>query len=196
MFDIDILGPVAVRYSSKANEPLADIMNGIHDGWIDIMKETISTTTPRTIKQVEYIGGYQSFASFNKNLPIFNRISVTVEESLETDKDNNNNKKNNNTVVIRIPETIDEKQLPEGDQWRSFLIHCYQFNSQQQQQEEKNQLQLPQPQQGSFWTALLTASHIVQNKKWTTNLAKQLFDPRPGKSFIYSIFQSFVYYRE
>ncbi len=40
-------GPVAVKYSKIVNEPVADILNGIHDGWVAALLKTDAYKDPK-----------------------------------------------------------------------------------------------------------------------------------------------------
>lgn len=54
-------GPVSLRYSRTVDEPVADILNGIHEGWVKrLLAEKPHNASPDSIPSVEYIGGRAS----------------------------------------------------------------------------------------------------------------------------------------
>jgi len=99
-------GPVAVRYTTQANEPIADILGGINGGIIDALKTRYPDLND--IPKVEYLGGPKIGNVSMKDLPgVQLRINTTgVEEGhLRT--------------TLEIPSNIE--QLPDGAKWREYL---------------------------------------------------------------------------
>lgn len=78
-------GPVAAQFTNKVDEPVADILNGIHDGHIAKLLKDQYNSNESSIPVVEYFGGedpvsvkFESIESGNK---------VTYLASNETDED-------------------------------------------------------------------------------------------------------------
>lgn len=98
-------GPVAVRYTTKANEPIGEILGGINDGMIEVLKARYPNL--EAIPQVEYLGGPKIEKIGGRDLP---GVEIRVHPS-ETEG------------VVRttaeIPAGIET--LPEGKKWREFL---------------------------------------------------------------------------
>lgn len=58
-------GPVSVRASTKVNEPIKDIMDGIHNGQIDYLLEKFYNNDTTSIPVVDYFGGADPVVSQN-----------------------------------------------------------------------------------------------------------------------------------
>eukprot|EP01119_Soliformovum_irregulare_P010017 TRINITY_DN2425_c0_g2_i3.p1 TRINITY_DN2425_c0_g2~~TRINITY_DN2425_c0_g2_i3.p1 ORF type:complete len:3502 (-),score=1233.34 TRINITY_DN2425_c0_g2_i3:1297-11802(-) len=63
-------GPLAVRYSSKVDEPLKDIMNGIHQGWIDILQTDTSPVTKLTSSKPQVPQAIKTWTSQDKETQV------------------------------------------------------------------------------------------------------------------------------
>ncbi|KAJ2836123.1 fatty acid synthase alpha subunit Lsd1, partial [Coemansia erecta] len=59
-------GPVAVRYSTRANEPVKDILDGIYHGQIAKLLEQQYDNEQSRVSDIEYLGGGENLLLGNK----------------------------------------------------------------------------------------------------------------------------------
>ena len=71
-------GPMAVRFCTKVNEPVADILDGIHDGWIALLKAA-KPETARSIPTIEYLSTPVPARVLNGFAAVERSVSVKVE---------------------------------------------------------------------------------------------------------------------
>lgn len=158
-------GPLAVRYCTKVNEPVADILNGIHDGWIDLLLKSNPT---KQFPKIEYLSPPVP-AHIIKSFPAIER-SVDITVQTETEASKGGDKTAPPTVVskvtIRLPK--EKNQLPDRSIWYEWL--CAGKNS--------------------WWRALLTSPHVVQGKKYITNPFIRLLEPAVGQRYEIRAIQS------
>ncbi|KAG6574452.1 putative fatty acid synthase subunit alpha [Phytophthora cinnamomi] len=126
-------GPVAVRYSTVVDEPVADILEGINTGFVNIVKESgaIAAAPVVAAKQTVDIAG----------------VEVT-----ETD----------GSVEVSIP--TEESAVPSADEWLAALAASV---------SDKEWLQ-----------ALISSTHVVEEKKWLVNPVRQLLVPQAGQKYV------------
>ncbi|KAK9765807.1 fatty acid synthase alpha subunit Lsd1 [Basidiobolus ranarum] len=91
-------GPVAVRYSTKVNEPIKEMLDNIHEGHISALKERYYNNDDSLIPEVEYLGGSPILTQ-----PALKDVKVSV-------KDN-----------VKIFETPDSGALPPVDEWLELI---------------------------------------------------------------------------
>ncbi|KAG6574454.1 holo-[acyl-carrier-protein] synthase [Phytophthora cinnamomi] len=126
-------GPVAVRYSTVVDEPVADILEGINTGFVNVVKESgaIAAAPVVAAKQTVDIAG----------------VEVT-----ETD----------GSVEVSIP--TEESAVPSADEWLAALAASV---------SDKEWLQ-----------ALISSTHVVEEKKWLANPVRQLLVPQAGQKYV------------
>lgn len=152
-------GPLSVKYSNKVNEPIADILNGIHDGWIELMKKEQPKLTSN-YSEVEFIGDinpqfsrlFNSFSTGFQTCPFqYIQFSHKIIEPTKT------NPTQQTVVSLNLPK--ESVLLPDSKAWKWWLT------------QGKN----------PFWRALLTCDYVVCGKKWIANTVGTLFNPRPSQ---------------
>ncbi|KAJ2824964.1 fatty acid synthase alpha subunit Lsd1, partial [Coemansia erecta] len=129
-------GPVAVRYSTKANEPVKDILDTIYHGQIAALLERYYQGDEANVPRV----GYLSNASETPAVPAHVRVETTETERVYT-----------------LPERA--SQLPETEAWLETLAGG----------------------ELSWLRALLTTPVVVQDRTYTSNMAKRVLRPRVGQ---------------
>ncbi|KAF9311477.1 3-oxoacyl-[acyl-carrier-protein] synthase [Podila horticola] len=98
-------GPAAVRYATKVDEPVKDILDGIFHSHIASLKERYYNNDDASIPQVEYFGGKPGrFESATK------AISPLVKVSTDTE----------GRVALVETSTL-ESSLPQTEDWLEFL---------------------------------------------------------------------------
>lgn len=147
-------GPLAVRYCTKVNEPIADIVNGIHDGWVDIITKTNSK---QPIREIEYLSPPVPSSTISAFASVERSVKISMEA--EPPKKGEENKVTAVKVTIRLPH--DKNQLPNTSVWYEWL--CAGKNS--------------------WWRALLTSPHIVQGKKYVANPFIRLLEPAVNQRY-------------
>ncbi|KAF4131937.1 4'-phosphopantetheinyl transferase domain-containing protein [Phytophthora infestans] len=126
-------GPVAVRYSTVVDEPVADILNGIATGFENVVKESgaVAAATAASAKQTV------NFAN----------VEVTESEG---------------RVELSISE--EESTVPSADEWLASLAASV---------SDKEWL-----------NALISSTHVVEEKKWLANPVRQLLVPQAGQKYV------------
>ncbi|EGZ23948.1 hypothetical protein PHYSODRAFT_556584 [Phytophthora sojae] len=126
-------GPVAVRYSTVVNEPVADILGGINTGFINVVKESgaIAAAPVAAVKQTVDIAGVE-----------VTEIDDSVEVSISTE----------------------ESAVPSADEWLAALAASV---------SDKDWLK-----------ALISSTHVVEEKKWLANPVRQLLVPQVGQKYV------------
>ncbi|KAJ1802511.1 hypothetical protein LPJ75_006164, partial [Coemansia sp. RSA 2598] len=80
-------GPVAVRYSTKANEPVKDILDGIYHGQIAKLLERLHGGEQDRISSVEYLGGGLALSDRSLAEPAEAELPATEIHVLAVPKD-------------------------------------------------------------------------------------------------------------
>ncbi|KAK9670974.1 fatty acid synthase alpha subunit Lsd1 [Basidiobolus ranarum] len=91
-------GPVAVRYSTKVNEPIKEMLDNIHEGHIQALKERYYDNDDSLIPEIEYLGGGPIIPQ-----PTLKDIKVTVKEN------------------SKIFETSENGALPPVNEWLELI---------------------------------------------------------------------------
>jgi hypothetical protein len=110
---------VAVRHSLKVNEPVAEILNGIHDGWVGYL-------------QVEKTGEISlRFSSFGKILKCFSAVPVEYvggrpipfldhsKNGMKNVEISENSKENSKILIAKMPK--EQNLLPPAEKWIDWL---------------------------------------------------------------------------
>ncbi|KAG0363748.1 3-oxoacyl-[acyl-carrier-protein] synthase [Podila minutissima] len=98
-------GPTAVRYATKVDEPVKDILDGIFHSHIASLKERYYNNNDASIPQVEYFGGKPGrFESATKAISPLVKISTDAE----------------GRVALVETSTL-ESSLPQTEDWLEFL---------------------------------------------------------------------------
>ncbi|KAG0090509.1 3-oxoacyl-[acyl-carrier-protein] synthase [Podila epicladia] len=98
-------GPTAVRYATKVDEPVKDILDGIFHSHITSLKERYYNNDDASIPQVEYFGGKPGrFESATKVISPLVKISTDAE----------------GRVALVETSTL-ESSLPQTEDWLEFL---------------------------------------------------------------------------
>jgi len=144
-------GPVAVKYSKIVNEPVADILNGIHDGWVQFLLHTEQYKDQKAIETVEYVGDpglngavNVSSAATTPRVKMSTLTRPAAAEGLPA------------VAVQQISLPAEERSLPDKDSWLQWLARD----------------------RRSWWRALLMSAHIVCEKRFEANFVRKLFEPR------------------
>ncbi|RAW22304.1 Fatty acid synthase subunit beta, partial [Phytophthora cactorum] len=126
-------GPVAVRYSTVVDEPVADILNGIATGFANVVKESgaVAAVTAAPVKQTVDIAN----------------VEVTENED---------------SVEVSI--SAEESAMPSADEWLASLAASV---------SDKDWL-----------NALVSSTHVVEEKKWLANPVRQLLVPQAGQKYL------------
>ncbi|GMF26214.1 unnamed protein product [Phytophthora lilii] len=126
-------GPVAVRYSTVVDEPVADILGGIANGFAKVVKESgaIAAAAVGATKQTVSLAG----------------VEVTEgEESVE------------------VSLSTEESAVPSADEWLAALASSV---------SDKEWL-----------NALISSTHVVEEKKWLANPVRELLVPQVGQKYV------------
>ncbi|KAF9215697.1 3-oxoacyl-[acyl-carrier-protein] synthase [Podila verticillata] len=98
-------GPAAVRYATKVDEPVKDILDGIFHSHIASLKERYYNNDDANIPQVEYFGGKPGrFESATKAISPLVKVSTDAE----------------GRVALVETSTL-ESSLPQSEDWLEFL---------------------------------------------------------------------------
>lgn len=153
-------GPLAVRYSARVNEPVADILNGIHSGWIDLFaKETganinVCPTVENVVVDFEF--NRDSHAS---NVPDSSSLDSQARATLPFVRVTQEVKEGERVLYFNLPH--DPSQLPTAESLLDWLTtHTT----------------------SSWWRSALTVPFIVHEKRRRRNVIPALFAPRPGQT--------------
>lgn len=95
-------GPLAVKHSKIVNEPVADILNGIHDGWINSLLDLTYRGDSDTIPTVD------NLVPFIKSSPL----------SLKTPSGVKSGEKDFTTTIF-LPDEFE--LLPNKDEWMAYI---------------------------------------------------------------------------
>ncbi|KAH0244103.1 beta subunit of fatty acid synthase, partial [Aureobasidium melanogenum] len=95
-------GPMAVKYSTKVDEPIKEILDGVHEGHIKYLLQDIYGGDESKIPVVEYFGGKLLEASDEIDVE-----GLTVSEL-------------NNKIIYRLSASP-SAALPKPDSWMSLL---------------------------------------------------------------------------
>ncbi|RLN89483.1 hypothetical protein BBJ28_00024947, partial [Nothophytophthora sp. Chile5] len=126
-------GPVAVRYSTVVDEPVAEILGNIAEGFVEVVKKAghvAVAIAPKAQQTVDIAG-----------------LAVTQSEG---------------SVEVVMP--TDESALPSSDEWLAALASLV---------GDKDWLH-----------ALISSTHVVEEKKWLTNPVRQLLVPQVGQKYV------------
>ncbi|OWZ18416.1 Fatty acid synthase subunit alpha, partial [Phytophthora megakarya] len=126
-------GPVAVRYSTVVDEPVADILGGIATGFAKVVKESGAVATVASVSTTQSVD--------------ITGVKVTESEG---------------SVEVSIP--TDEDAVPSADEWLAALAASV---------SDKEWL-----------NALITSTHVVEEKKWLANPVRQLLVPQVGQKYV------------
>ena len=96
-------GPVAVKYSTKIDEPIKDILDGIHETHIKLLLKNVYRGDPKKIPVIEYFGGQ----------PIAELEDIDKVEGL-------NIKEEENKVTYHLPPSSSHA-LPDPESWYQLL---------------------------------------------------------------------------
>ncbi|BFZ59217.1 beta subunit of fatty acid synthetase [Saitoella coloradoensis] len=96
-------GPMAVKWASKVDEPIAEILDGVHDGHIKSLKELYYNNDESKIPTVEYFGG----AVIEEVEQELNDFFTTKEEAGKT--------------IYNLSASSTNGALPEAKKWLELL---------------------------------------------------------------------------
>ncbi|KAF8473168.1 fatty acid synthase beta subunit dehydratase [Kalaharituber pfeilii] len=96
-------GPVAVKYSTKIDEPVKDILDGIHETHIKMLLQDVYGADPEKIPIIEYLGGQ----------PIVELDDIEKVEGLTIIEEENK-------VTYRLSSTPSQV-LPDAESWYQLL---------------------------------------------------------------------------
>ncbi|PVV05312.1 hypothetical protein BB560_000171 [Smittium megazygosporum] len=128
-------GPVAVKYSDKANVPAADILGNIYEGQIDALVQRYYNGDKSLVPTVEYLGAQPR--------RVVEKKGSFVDVRLLTD-----------SRVYNLPAR--HRQLPEDDVWLESLAGD----------------------KPSWLRALIMSDIVIQGKKFTRNMFRNVLRPR------------------
>lgn len=104
-------GPMAVRYSNKVNEPVADILNGIHNGWVEILAKngTDLSTVAATVENM-------AFPPLAASVPV---PALTLKTPGTVERVIDGKKVTLKSLVVSLPH--EPAALPDADELRHWL---------------------------------------------------------------------------
>ncbi len=146
-------GPLAVKHSRKVNEPIADVLNGIHDTWVSFLQGTESH-----LHTAEYLSTPVPEAILSAFPNLARNLKIELLEKLQKDEKSQSVK---SAQLISVTLPSEKKNLPEPEVWFEWLSGG----------------------QNSWWRALLTSPHIVQGKKYVDNAFKRLLNPSVNQKY-------------
>jgi fatty acid synthase subunit beta len=146
-------GPVAVKYSTVANEPICDIMSDVHDGHVRMLMEEENAKSDAQFKipEVDFVGDLLPWRSdlVRARAADLSSYGATAVEAAGGGQ----------LVTVTMPAADDEDEIPEAAQWIDQMASIH-----------------------SGWLcAALRASHVVKGKLWHANPMPQLLRPRCGQ---------------
>eukprot|EP00002_Diphylleia_rotans_P033397 TRINITY_DN709_c0_g1_i3.p1 TRINITY_DN709_c0_g1~~TRINITY_DN709_c0_g1_i3.p1 ORF type:complete len:4344 (-),score=1082.54 TRINITY_DN709_c0_g1_i3:153-13184(-) len=103
-------GPLAVRYSVKANEPVGSILDGIHQGFIDKLQADLQQKGVTDVQVVEYLGASSLNVVSNDDLSkaCQGHVTITVKSDEKAE-----------TTRVVLPDN--EAYLPDSNVWADWL---------------------------------------------------------------------------
>eukprot|EP00004_Rigifila_ramosa_P027693 TRINITY_DN910_c0_g1_i1.p1 TRINITY_DN910_c0_g1~~TRINITY_DN910_c0_g1_i1.p1 ORF type:complete len:2842 (-),score=503.53 TRINITY_DN910_c0_g1_i1:4431-12935(-) len=175
-------GPLAVRFATKANEPVGDILNSIHDGYI---AKLLPGHKDKPIPVVEYIGGPAlrvvekaelKGVSIEELSPNATSPSVPISNTGPRVLRSKGRKSFSRSDAHEELNAVLSSSIPAGG--RSIVAEI--VAGVDGMPDVETWLQWLSGPVQSWWRALLVSPHVVQHKRQVENTVSRLFRPRPG----------------
>jgi fatty acid synthase subunit beta len=146
-------GPMAVRYSTRVNEPVADILNGIHSGWVNTMVAATGT-------ELSQLPTVDNLVAGGLNPSVSETLLSNGISRAESVFSGYNGEKTANMRSLVVTLGQDSASIPTHENMLSYLAS--QSSS-------------------SWWRSVLQAPFITQDRLRQENILSKLFTPRAGQ---------------